>query len=86
MDGLGFDAVFVDVLAEFIGSVFGAGEDDGEFTGLLFDEVVDEEITLVLPTDKAKSLHDLFRRGDFRGDGDGDWIAQDGMGEFGDRL
>lgn len=82
VDRFGFEAVGVDRFTEFVGAVFGAGEDDGEAFALLIGEVLEEEVFFRIFVDEADGLIDFFSGRLFRGDGDDCGVVEDGVREF----
>ena len=81
----GFETVRVDRLTELVGSMFGAGEDDGEAFALLVGEVLQEQIFFGVFVDEADRLVDFLGRCFFGCDRDRGRVDQDGMGQFLDR-
>ena len=82
VDGLCGEAAFADEFGELVRTVFGAGKDDRQFTGLLLFEQFEKQVTFVFPFDEADALLDLLGSGGFRSDRYGDWIDEDRVGEI----
>lgn len=82
VNGFGFEAGGVDAFAEFVGSVFGAGEDDGEPIVALIFEVLKEKVLFGILVDEADALIDFLGGGLLGLDGNVSGVLKDGIGEF----
>jgi hypothetical protein len=81
VDRLGIKSVGDDGFAELVGSVFGAGEDDGESVVVLITKVLEKEVLFGILVDEADPLLDFFGGGLLGLDGNVGRIVQDGVGE-----
>lgn len=84
VDGGGADAVHVEVFDQFVGAVFGAGEDKDETFAVAAD-CVNEQFVFVSFIDVADVLVDSFGGGGGRCDGDLDRVVEELVGDLHDR-
>lgn len=82
VDGLGLDVVLLQIAAQFVGPVFGAGKDDGELASGEFFELIDEKRAFVVFGNEADELIHFLGGGRLRSDGDGGRIFEDGVGQL----